>query len=72
MDFDPQILRIIIVGIIDDPGSSVGYRSASVWHALQQKGLGTVHYLWECPGREKTGRALKIFLAVATGFVFFS
>ena len=34
--------------------------------------LGTVHYLWESPGRKKTGRALKIFLAVATDFVFFS
>ena len=34
--------------------------------------LGTVHYLWEWPGQEKTERALKIFLAVVTGFTFFS
>ena len=38
------------------------------WNGL----LGTINYLWEWPGREKTERALKIFLAVATGFVFFS
>ena len=29
VDFDPQILGIIIVEIIDGPGSSVGYNSAS-------------------------------------------
>ena len=39
MDFDPANFRIIIVEMIDGPGSSVGYRSANVWHALQQKGI---------------------------------
>ena len=39
MDFDPLVLRNTIVEIIDGPGSSVGYRSASVGHALQQKGI---------------------------------
>ena len=32
-------LRNTIVEIIDGPGSSVGYRSASVWHFLEQKGI---------------------------------
>ena len=39
MDFDPANFRIIIVEMIDGPGSSVGYRSVNVWHALQQKGI---------------------------------
>lgn len=33
---------------------------------------GTVHYFREWSGRGKTERALKIFLSVATGFLFFS
>ena len=32
--------RNTIVEIIDGPGSSVGYRSAKVWHFLEQKGIG--------------------------------
>ena len=41
VDFDPQVLRntTCIAEIIDGPGSSVGYLSASVWHALKQKGI---------------------------------
>ena len=33
-------LRNTIVEIIDGPGSSVGYRSAKVWHFLEQMGIG--------------------------------
>ena len=39
MDFDPLVVRNPNVEIIDGPGSSVGYRSATVGHALQQKGI---------------------------------
>ena len=40
-------LRNTIVKIIDGPGSSVGYRSAKVWHFLQQKGIRVPEAKWK-------------------------